>query len=442
MSGIPQHERFLIVLGMARSGTTIFTYTLCKHPQIALFRGGPEAWLLENSALLNKGVRRLSRIATLFPDSKYVTLKRPWQEEHAEWFRDHMPHARYIIVQRDRESQIRSWQTTGRFAMAGRRDALADPNAYYDRFARHAERFPQVVGQDQCRTIQYADLTANPEAVLGELADWLGVTPDFGPSPITSGGKWHKGMAEEFPRGDSLLDGWHEEGRAVGPSPKLAIYVLTWRRPHLLRRTLDSLFRQLDAEPDLKALVNIANNGSDPATREVIEEYADRLDQIVYFRQNIGIAQAFETMIPPRIPTPYLMLSEDDVEYRQPLSQYLDALDRLPRVGAVTGYHSQYHPIRSQRELDGKTWLIKRMASTVHLVMKSETYERLRPIEVPSKRDFDCYLMRQSPRSLQKQGLKIGVRPGGVLHLGWKESTWSGRVHAEYTPEQLATFGA
>ncbi|HQU46730.1 MAG TPA: sulfotransferase, partial [Pirellulales bacterium] len=62
MPEIPNHERLIVVLGMARSGTTIFTCVLCRHPQIALFRSGPEAWLLENDCLPRRQADLIGRV--------------------------------------------------------------------------------------------------------------------------------------------------------------------------------------------------------------------------------------------------------------------------------------------------------------------------------------------------------------------------------------------
>ncbi|HVX60831.1 MAG TPA: sulfotransferase [Pirellulales bacterium] len=207
MPEIPHHERLIIVLGMARSGTTIFTYVLCRHPQIALFRGGGEAWLLENDCLLRRQTRRIGRAAALFPEAKYVVLKRPWQEEHAEWLHEHMPRASFIVLLRDRESIKRSWATTGRWALSGRRQAQTDPDACYDKYYQYALRLPETLGRQRCRIIHYEQMIQQPEAVFAELADWLGVERCFDCTPIGQGLHWNRTLADEFPRGDALLDG-------------------------------------------------------------------------------------------------------------------------------------------------------------------------------------------------------------------------------------------
>lgn len=447
MPEIPKSERLIVVLGMARSGTTVFTYVLCRHPQIALFRGGPEAWLLENHCLLRRQARRIGRVAGLFTDAKYVVLKRPWQEEHAEWLHEHLPRARFIVLLRDREAIKRSWATSGRWALSGRQQALTDPDACYDTYLKHAMRLPEVVGSERCRTIRYERMLQEPAAVFEELADWLGVERCFDCAPIGSGLHWRRELADEFPRGDVLLDGPAPAQPPPTTTPAnqpldLAIFLLTWRRPHLLARTLDSLFRQLDTEPGLKATVAIANNGTDAATREVIFQHANRFDRILLLKENIGVGQAFDAVVPASIPARYIMFSEDDMEYRAPLSTYLEALRTLPNTGAASGYHSKHHPVIGEALCGNRRWLLKRVASTTHLIMTAERYQAFRPLSLAGKRDFDWHLVRRAPQSLQKQGLRIAVLPGGALHIGANESTWSGRKHAEYTLEELDQFTA
>jgi sulfotransferase family protein len=445
MPEIPNHERLIIVLGMARSGTTIFTYALCRHPRIALFREGAEAWLLENDCLPRRCPLRIARAAALFPKAKYVVLKRPWQEEHAEWLHDHMPRARFIVLIRDRESVTRSWATTGRWTMSGRLQSKADPDAYYDKYYQYAMRLPETLGHERCRMIRYEQMVKEPQTVFAELADWLGVEPRFEATRIGQGLHWNVRLAEAFPRGDWLLDGPSPAGPPMTSTDArlpfdLAISLITWRRPHLLERTLESLFRQLDAEPALKATVGIANNQTDPATQEVIFRYASRLDRILLLKENIGIGQAFDAVTPEPIPASYVMFSEDDMMYTTPFSQYLEALRTIPHVGAASGYHSKYHLVCGDVRCAGRRWLIKRVASTTHLMMTAARYHMFRPLALTSKLDFDWYLVRRAPQALEKHGLGIAVLPGGALHIGAEESTWSGITHTEYTQDELNAF--
>lgn len=206
MPAIPNHERLIVVMGMARSGTTIFTYVLCRHPQIALFRDGTEAWLLENDCLPRWQTDRIGRVTCLFPEAKYVVLKRPWQEEHVEWLHEHLPRARFIVLVRDREAIQQSWATTGRWALAGRPQALNEPDACYDAYFERALRLADVLGEERCRTVRYERMVEAPNAVFGELADWLGVERRFDVAPIGAGLHWQREWAEEFPHGDALLE--------------------------------------------------------------------------------------------------------------------------------------------------------------------------------------------------------------------------------------------
>jgi len=133
-------------------------------------------------------------------------MKRPWQEEHAAWMKEHMPQARYVIMIRDRESIVRNWRTTGKWAVAPRPEALANLGAYYDRYRHHADDFLGILGKKQCRIVRFEHLIAAPDAVFGELAEWLDVPMWFDCAPIGAGLHWNRKLAEEFPRGDWLLD--------------------------------------------------------------------------------------------------------------------------------------------------------------------------------------------------------------------------------------------
>lgn len=217
---------------------------------------------------------------------------------------------------------------------------------------------------------------------------------------------------------------------------ELAIYLLTWKRPHLLEQTLASLFQQLQAEPGLRVSVNIVNNGTDGGTREVIARYADRLDSVLALRENLGISQAYERLMPATIAAPYVMLSEDDVEYRQPFSQYLRFLETFPDVACVSGFHGPEHRIIDRRAFQDRQWFVKEVLSSVHLVLRTETYQAFRPIVLPDKLNLDWHLFTNTDQSFCPRGLKAAVLPGGARHLGGAESTWGGQ-RQEPTAEEV-----
>ncbi len=202
---ILNHQRLIIVLGMARSGTTVFTYVLCRHPQIALFRDGPEGWLLENQCLPSKNASRIARVAPLFPECQYVVLKRPWMERLGSWYRETMPNAHYIVMIRSRSSIKKSWTTTGGWALPANRRDPAKLDDFYDEYLEHALRMPQFVGADRCRLVRYERMVEAPGELFEELADWLSIPNSFDPSPIAEGGHWRKEWAGEFPLGNVLL---------------------------------------------------------------------------------------------------------------------------------------------------------------------------------------------------------------------------------------------
>ena len=204
--GIPNHERLLIVPGMARSGTTILTYVLARHPQVALYRAGREARVLENDCLIWKNVRRIGEAAGMFRQARYVLLKRPWQEKDADWMQQNMPDAHYIIMLRDKEGIMRSWKTTGRWAVVGFNLPDEALDAHYDEYFGYAQAYPQVLGRDRCRIVSYERMVKEPASVFGELADWLEIEDSFDTSPIGEGLHWQPDLAKEFPVGNVLLE--------------------------------------------------------------------------------------------------------------------------------------------------------------------------------------------------------------------------------------------
>ena len=74
-------------------------------------------------------------------------------------------------------------------------------------------------------------------------------------------------------------------------------------------------------------------------------------------------------------------------------------------------------------------------------MMNTEFLESVRPLPVDNLKDFDWWVCRDAPGSIQKQQKQIAVLPGGAYHLGWKagDSTWQASEITEY-PEVKEGF--
>ena len=141
--------RPLIVLGMARSGTTIMARVLASHPDVELYTSGSESRLLECDELRREG-RRLDadgqRLRAIVDrcGKKYLLLKRPWAEEDPLFFRRFLPDGRYIIMLRPRAEQIAAWRRSPLSGWVHRApDDLCE--AAYRRFRRAVDEFEEIV---------------------------------------------------------------------------------------------------------------------------------------------------------------------------------------------------------------------------------------------------------------------------------------------------------
>lgn len=168
-------NRLLIVLGMAQSGTTVFTHTLASHPSIYLHCDGSEAFLLENQCLKTLNLDELQNIATLNHDARYVLLNRPWQERHYAWFKAHLPRAKYFICIRNRADVIKSWRTTGSWAVCDHPGVRINAVSYYRQFKMYALIMQRILGASHCMLVQYGDIVKRRIGTFRQIADWRSV---------------------------------------------------------------------------------------------------------------------------------------------------------------------------------------------------------------------------------------------------------------------------
>lgn len=212
---------------------------------------------------------------------------------------------------------------------------------------------------------------------------------------------------------------------------RLLVAIVSWNRPHFLRATLESLFRQLAGVP---ADVVVVDNGSDDETHRVIEQES-RLARRVFLDTNLGINAALEAVLPAEITEAYdaILISDADMEYCLPIPRLLPLLGTDPRIGCLSLQHSPEHAVVEEFEQDDQRWPLKTTERGCALLFTAERFQELRPLPVEKLLDFDWWVMRDAPRSLQQQKQLVAVRPGAARHLGWRagDSTWQ----AIETPE-------
>lgn len=184
-------DRFLIIMGMAHSGTTILAKTLAQCSEIVPYVSGEASVLFENEELVNRNVEDVQRLKDFANSSpaKWIMLKRPWSELAPDFFREHFPRARYLCCLKSPEDQYHSWRKTDSLVSDYMRESLTQQIFYYAKHLLHASSFQWFSGCDNFRMMHYDFLLHHKETAFAELAKWLGLDFKFDVSEIISGGR-------------------------------------------------------------------------------------------------------------------------------------------------------------------------------------------------------------------------------------------------------------
>lgn len=221
----------------------------------------------------------------------------------------------------------------------------------------------------------------------------------------------------------------------------LCILVISWNRPGFLKQTLESIEKRLEG---ISADVFVVDNGSDWETTELIRQ-SEFLSGYLLLHKNLGINGAIERFLLPSLVKRYeaILISDADMEYQLPLSIGVETLQLDSEIKAVSYQHSPEHAFSKKKRIGQHEFFLKDSERGCSLLMKTLFLESLKPLPVENMKDFDWWVCRDAPHSIQSQQKKIAVLPGGALHLGWKagESTWQTSEIAEYPNirEGLAT---
>ena len=185
------NHRIIIVFGMARSGTTVFTHVLNQHYKVHLFHN---VYNYENDMIFNQKVDAMESVVAQFP-SRRVVFKRPWSESMTDFFVEHMPDACYIAMLKPFDMINKSWQksiwTKGLWG-----DDEKIRRDKYDEHLALLEEFPLKL-----KIIDYTKFVSQPDEAMAEVAEFLGLLnyrkygdkfmPIFDTSMVKPGGDWH-----------------------------------------------------------------------------------------------------------------------------------------------------------------------------------------------------------------------------------------------------------
>lgn len=181
-----QDDRLIVILGMAHSGTTVFVHTLLQCPSIVCFACGTESWVFENKYLLPQFASVFEQednpVLKFVDDhpNKFVILKRPWQEARPEFFKKHMPNARYFLLIRSFDALVKSWAKPNSSVMVNLR--LASPEVkkeYYDKYLEAANTFAAKIESKKVFLISYEEMCRDPSKIFADVATTLGISFTF-----------------------------------------------------------------------------------------------------------------------------------------------------------------------------------------------------------------------------------------------------------------------
>ena len=186
-----QDDRLIVILGMAHSGTTVFTHTLLQCPSIICFACGTESWVFENKYLLPQFAsvfeQKDNPVSKFVGDhpNKFVILKRPWQEARPEFFKKHMPNAHYFLLIRSFDALVKSWAKPNSSVMVNLR--LASPKVkrvHYDKYLEAANTFAVKVESKKVLLINYEEMCRDPSKIFADVAIALGINFTFDTSDV------------------------------------------------------------------------------------------------------------------------------------------------------------------------------------------------------------------------------------------------------------------
>jgi len=172
----------------------------------------------------------------------------------------------------------------------------------------------------------------------------------------------------------------------------------------------DCLMRRKDVE------IILIDNGSTNKEQIDFINTLD-LDQKILLPTNLGENGGFNSC--PKLETKYVLLSEDDVEYIEPLEKYIEVMETYGDCGVVTGCLAKEKFLFPETEIKycdklGYNILTLRAIRSTNMFMLSETFENLRPFAEGSVFDFDWFIMDRHPKSICNMGLTL-LYPWGFI---------------------------
>lgn len=204
----------------------------------------------------------------------------------------------------------------------------------------------------------------------------------------------------------------------------LAVLVISYQRPAFLKTTLETLIKNNDVGAD----IFVADNATNPETQAVIEQFDV---QTWFLPENHGINHVVEKIFAPEVEHEFVMICDHDLYFNAPLSKYVNFLKARPFFGAAKGLDAPEHTSFGFEYFEGDRWEMKFAERGAGIVLSAERLRQAFPLPTQFL-NFDTHLNKK----LEAWGLKVGVLPKGVIHLGWKDSTWGNECEEKWILEK------
>ena len=250
----------------------------------------------------------------------------------------------------------------------------------------------------------------------------------------------HRKIKGEFTQHEFFSGGFHSWGKGENAT-RVAIQILSYNKPYYLKRTLDSLMEVIEHNDKICVLEQSNKSDLKEQAIDVCKEY-DNIT-IISIDENLGQRGATNKVWESGFfdNCQYIMFSDHDNEYHEPLTILCDKLDEENNVTIATFYNSPEHDITHK---DGN-WLYKQTARAGNMMMRRDELIQMLPIDVDlyseTKTDedycawfagLDWWVQWGHDESGGKQNRDnfVACYMGGCTHFG-VESTWQGKYDDE-----------
>lgn len=247
--------------------------------------------------------------------------------------------------------------------------------------------------------------------------------------------------------------------------PRLIDVILTTsQRPEHLKQSLPRLARAMELSP-YKHRLFVTVDGLDQETNQLLAEYGDIIDVVMYTRSRVGLPFTWNVIrsindaytMRTEEAADYLCYIQDDCLINNPMEYFATmaevASEASPGIlGLVSGFHTEVHPgfaegtcnshnIIFSDTIDGKNFMgrLKTFKSIMPLTWWfADGMRRGNPGPVRGSH-FDLWLWKESPNSLTVQKKINIIIPKLTSHIASaaSESTWNNDTSDDNTKSRI-----